>query len=69
MIVDDNKFDELWWDRNGWHLDDLTAATGAPVSGGNGPIGYVVDGTQHVMYAGRNDKHIHELWWGPKASG
>ncbi|BBZ40228.1 hypothetical protein MCNS_32910 [Mycobacterium conspicuum] len=69
VIVDDNKFDELWWDRNGWHLDDLTAATGAPVSGGNGPIGYVVDGTQHVMYAGRNDKHIHELWWGPKASG
>jgi hypothetical protein len=60
---------ELWWDINGWHYNNLTAATGAPLTvqdgtGGGDPTGYVFDaqGTQHVLYVG-NDKHIHELWW------
>jgi hypothetical protein len=50
-------------------MDDLTAATGAPHSGGNGPVGHAFDakGTQHVVYVGRDDNHIHELWWGPRA--
>jgi hypothetical protein len=26
----DNHLHELWADQNGWHTDDLTAATGAP---------------------------------------
>jgi hypothetical protein len=59
---------EVWWDRSGWHLNNLSAATGAPLSGGNGPVGYALQGTQHVVYVGRNDYHIHELWWGPKAA-
>jgi hypothetical protein len=66
VIADNN---ELWWDGSGWHMDDLTAATGAPLSGGNGPVGYAFEGTQHVIYVGRHDNHIHELWWGPRAPG
>lgn len=69
VIVNGNGIDELWWDRSGWHLDDLSAATGAPLSGGNGPVGYAFQGTQHVVYVGRDDYHIHELWWGPRAPG
>ena len=56
---------ELWWDTNGWHHHDLSAATGAP-SAGYAPLsGYVFDaqGTQHVIYLGSADLHIHELWW------
>jgi hypothetical protein len=57
---------ELWWDTNGWHHNDLTAAaTGAPLAGSN-PRGYVfkAQGTQHVIYQGLNDGgRIHELWW------
>ncbi len=43
--------------------------SGAPSAGGNGPVGYAFEaqGTQHVVYPGRKDNHIHELWWGPKA--
>ena len=54
---------ELWWDSNGWHHDDLTNATGAPLSSAN-PTGYVfpAQGTQHVTYVG-TDGHVYELWW------
>ena len=47
----------------GWHLNDLTLATGSPV-GGWRPSGYVFEAqrTQHVTYVG-TDYHIHELWW------
>jgi hypothetical protein len=60
---------ELWWDPNGWHADDLTTATGAPPSGGDGPVGYAFEAqaTQHIVYLGLNDRHVHELWWGPRA--
>ncbi len=55
---------ELWWDTNGWHHNDLTAATGAP---GGYPIaaGYAFESqyTQHVAYAGFDDGHIHALRW------
>jgi hypothetical protein len=55
---------ELWWDADGWHHNDLTAAAGAPRSLNDGPAGYVFDaqGTQHVLYTGF-DLHVHELWW------
>lgn len=60
---------ELWWDPTGWHMDDLTAAIGAPAAGGDGPVGYAYEaqGTQHVVYIGLDDRHVHELWWGPRA--
>ena len=56
---------ELWWDSNGWHRNDLTAASGgAPIAAGR-PTGYVFDaqGTQHVVYRAAGG-HIIELWWG-----
>jgi hypothetical protein len=59
----DNDVHELWWDANGWHHNDLTAATGAPAAWSD-PAGYVLDaqGTQHVVYSGV-DNDVHELWW------
>jgi hypothetical protein len=60
----DNHIHELWWDGNGWHHNDLTAAAaGAPTALGE-PFGYIfaAQGTQHVNYRGP-DNHIHELWW------
>jgi hypothetical protein len=59
----DGHVHELWWDYdNGWHDNDLTYRTGAPLGGL--PSGYVFtpQGTQHVVYAG-TEGHIHELWW------
>ena len=63
--VSDYHVHELWWDPTGWHTDDLTAASGAPLAGG--PLaGYAFEGqgTQHVIYVGLSDKHIHEIWGG-----
>ena len=64
----DTHIHELWWDANGWHHNDLTAATGAPqVDGlvGNTLLGYPFEnqGTQHIVYMGP-DNHVYELWWG-----
>src|ERR1700757_1365215 len=60
----DNHLHELWADQNGWHTDDLTAATGAPEPVPGHLVGYTFEaqGTQHVMYVGASDNHIHELW-------
>ena len=60
----DNHLHELWSDAGGWHTDDLTAATGAPEPLPEHLVGYMFDaqGTQHVMYVGASDQHIHELW-------
>jgi hypothetical protein len=54
---------ELWWDRNGRHHNNLTSAAVAPKTSPN-PMGYVSDaqGTQHVTYV-RQDSHVYELWW------
>lgn len=64
--VDTNSHvSELWWDGTGWHWNDLTAATGAPLAQVNrNTPGYVFpsQGTQHVNYVGV-DNHVHELWW------
>ena len=60
----DGHIRELWWDADqGWHVNDLTAATGAAGAAGD-PAGYMFDaqGTQHVFYRSR-DGHIRELWW------
>lgn len=58
----DNHIYELWWDNSGWHLNDLTAAVGAPPVTYAEPRGYAFEahGTQHVIY--RDDaKHVLEL--------
>jgi hypothetical protein len=58
----------------GWHHNDLTAATGAPLTVNSAaPKGYVFEAqrTQHVIYLGPIDipgqgtirGRIHELWW------
>jgi hypothetical protein len=61
---------ELWWNPTGWHVEDLTAHTGAPLAHFSAGVwGYPFDPapgvpnpTQHVLYRGV-DSHIHELWW------
>jgi hypothetical protein len=55
---------ELWWDTTGWHHTDLTATTGAPLTGSN-PRGYVFGAqrTQHVVYTALNQGRVQELWW------
>ena len=60
----DNHLHELWSDASGWHTNDLTAATGAPEPLPDHLVGYTFEaqGTQHVIYVGASDQHIHELW-------
>ncbi|MCG2621371.1 hypothetical protein LVY72_05510 [Arthrobacter sp. I2-34] len=60
---DDGRVHEIWWDEDGQHHHDLTAATGAPPANGTAE-GYIfyAQNTQHAVYQGR-DGHIHELWW------
>jgi Fungal fucose-specific lectin len=74
----DDHIHQLWWDTNGWHTSDLSAATG-PVPAIGDPIaitqatpaigdpsGYAFDahgGSQHVLYRGIDDM-IRELRWG-----
>lgn len=55
---------ELWWNVNGWHVDDLTAlSNGVPLADGSPIYGYAFEaqGTQHIIYVG-SDHHLHELW-------
>jgi uncharacterized protein YjhX (UPF0386 family) len=55
---------ELWWQAaDGWHLTDLTAATGAPAAAGE-PAAYMFNAqvTQHVVHR-TADGHVVELWW------
>jgi hypothetical protein len=61
----DSHIHELWWNASGWRHNDLTAATGAPLSISN-PAGYVFveQATQHVVYNAENH-HIIELSWRP----
>jgi len=64
----DSHIHELWWDVNGWHHNDLTLASGAPVSDSAFciPVGYSFDakGTQHVFY--RDDNlHVTQVTWTP----
>jgi hypothetical protein len=64
--VSDNHVHELWSDASGWHTDDLTAASGAPpVAGPLAGYAFEAQGTQHVIFVGLSDKHIHELWSDP----
>jgi len=63
----DRHMYEMWSDATGWHLDDLTAATGAQPSIGGFFTAYpfVAQGTQHVIYKSfpLKDTHLRELWW------
>jgi hypothetical protein len=61
----DRHLHELWWNRKGWHTNDLSAATGAPAAAPDTLAGYVFDGrgTQHVLYVSVANQHIQELWW------
>jgi hypothetical protein len=60
----DNHVRELWWNINGWHTADLTAAGGGPPAARGGSVaGYAFEaqGTEHVIFTGA-DGHLHELW-------
>jgi hypothetical protein len=55
---------ELWWNVNGWHVDDLTLLSrGVPMAGSSAMYGYAFEaqGTQHIIFVG-SDSHLHELW-------
>src|SRR5260370_707425 len=62
-----NRLNELYWDKQGWHWVDLSyvaqgAPHGVPDAAGN-PFGYVFNtqGTQHVVYRGTNNR-LNELY-------
>jgi hypothetical protein len=60
----DNHVRELWWNINGWHTADLTAAAdGPPAARGGSVAGYAFEAqrTEHVIFTGV-DGHLHELW-------
>ena len=60
----DSHVHELWFHQDsGWHHNNLTVATGAPLAASD-PNGYTwdADETQHVVYRSQ-DGHIHELWF------
>jgi hypothetical protein len=59
----DDHIQDVWWDSTGRHIDDLTAATGAP-SGGGPYVAYAfgAQGTQHVIYINDRNEHVYELW-------
>jgi hypothetical protein len=63
--VGDGVIHELRWDPTGWHEADLTVLTGAPPARGESVAAYTFEsqGTQHVIYQGDLDGHVHELWW------
>ncbi|CDO11105.1 hypothetical protein BN977_05946 [Mycolicibacterium cosmeticum] len=57
-----------WSDPAGhgvWQADDVTASTGAPPADGAALAGYAFEaqGTQHIVYAGAQNRHLLELWW------
>jgi len=61
----DGHIHEYWRDVFGWHHNDLTAATGAPLALSN-PTAYAfaAQSTQHVMFVSK-DHHVIELFWVP----
>jgi len=63
-IGQDHHVHELWWSTDGWHHEDLTAASGAPVLASSIQCAYAFEAqrTQHVVCAG-DDGTMHELWW------
>jgi hypothetical protein len=62
----DGHINELWWNNDGWHHNDLTNAAGAPLAALNprpaSPKGYAFAGSHHVVYIAK-DGTIHELFW------
>jgi hypothetical protein len=47
-----------------WQTNDVTALAGAPAAAFVLPASYVSEaqGTQHLIYLGFTDNHLHELW-------
>ena len=65
FLTADGHVHELWFDINGWHTDDLTAATGAPAAAaGTALTGYTTNNAtvQHINFL-TADGHVHELWF------
>jgi hypothetical protein len=61
----DGHLHELWWDTDGWHHNDLTVASGAPLAQlGTSPAGFVSEAaqTQHVYFIGQ-DSQLHGIRW------
>ena len=61
----DGHLHELWWDTDGWHHNDLTVASGAPLAQpGTSPAGFVSQAaqTQHVYFIGQ-DSQLHGIRW------
>ncbi|OBF18392.1 hypothetical protein [Mycobacterium sp. ACS4331] len=61
----DGHLREIWWDFEGWHTTDLSAPTGAAEADPESLGAYVSEAanTQHVVYVGTADRHVHQLWW------
>jgi hypothetical protein len=62
---DDDHIHQLWYRGDlGWRHDDLTVVTGAPPAAGN-PAAHAWEDhkSQHVLFRGRDDTHIHQLWY------
>jgi hypothetical protein len=53
---------ELWKDGHGWHHNDLTKLTGAPVAS-NAGNGYVFRCTLHVVSLATAPGSVTEFWW------
>ncbi|MGB2921459.1 MAG: hypothetical protein WA944_19830 [Mycobacterium sp.] len=59
----DNHVQQLWWDSERWHTQDLSAAVLSPPGLDGAMVSYVdvAQGIQHVFYVG-TDSHLYELW-------
>ncbi len=58
---------EIWWDLDGWHSGDVTAAADAAPANPDSLMAYASESTntQHLMFVGRDDAHVYELRWDP----
>lgn len=67
VAASDKHIREIWWDVDGWHTGDVTVAAGAVEAEADSLAAFVspASNTQHVVYVGSNDAHVHELWWNP----
>lgn len=61
----DGHVHELWHDAAGWHHNNLTLSTSAPLSDFAPLAGYArpIQETQHVLYLSIDHLHIVELRW------
>jgi hypothetical protein len=62
MVGSDLHVHELWRDTHGWHHNDLTKITGAPIATNVGN-GYVFRCTMHVTSFAVAPGFVAEFWW------